>query len=197
MDAVGGAPASLALNKKLFTAADIRRLARDLKSTLLVVGADDLITPEAADLAKELGVRLVRQPAPAASERLKPEPFPAPLPPLKLVKGAGVLMEPFGAGLATPGADVHFKDAIASGDGSPMAAGYMALDRGELPWTLSYDEVDIVLEGELVITRGSEVVHGGPGDCIFIPKGSSITFGTPSRVRFVYVAFPADWNQGG
>jgi len=55
--------------------------------------------------------------------------------------------------------------------------------------------VDVVLEGELVIRRGSEVVRGGPGDCIFIPKGSSITFGTPSRVRFVYVAFPADWNK--
>lgn len=77
-----------------------------------------------------------------------------------------------------------------------MAAGYMALDKGEFPWTLSYDEVDIVLEGELVITRGSEVVRGGPGDCIFIPKGSSITFGTPGRTRFVYVAFPANWNEG-
>ena len=181
--------------KQLFTAADIRHLARDLKSTVLVVAADDLITPEAADLAKELGVRIIRASASTGAKAPNPTPFPAPLPPLKVVKGAGVILESFGGDLATPGTNVRLKDVITSGDGSPMAAGYMALDKGEFPWTLSYDEVDVVLEGELVIRRGSEVVRGGPGDCIFIPKGSSITFGTPSRVRFVYVAFPADWNK--
>ena len=179
------------MTKQLFTAADIRRLARDLKSNLLIVGADDLITPEAADLAKELSVRIVRESA--TGEKIS---FPRPLPPLKVVKGAGVIMESFGEGLATPGTNVRLKDVVTSADGSPMAAGYMALDKGEFPWTLTYDEVDIVLEGELVITRGNEVVRGGPGDCIFIPKGSAITFGTPSRTRFVYVAFPADWNTG-
>ena len=82
-------------------------------------------------------------------------------------------------------------------DGSSMAAGYIALDKGEFPWTLTYDEVDIILEGELVITRGDVKAHGMPGDVIFIPKGSIITFGTPNRVRFIYVAFPANWNELG
>jgi ethanolamine utilization protein EutQ len=76
-----------------------------------------------------------------------------------------------------------------------MAAGFMALDRGEFPWTLAYDEIDVVLEGELVITRQGEAARGGPGDIIFIPRGSSITFGTPSHTRFVYITFPADWNN--
>jgi ethanolamine utilization protein EutQ len=81
-----------------------------------------------------------------------------------------------------------------------MAAGYMALDAtqpggGVFAWTLTYDEVDIVLEGELVITRAGEQVSGRAGDVIFIPKGSSITFGTPSYTRFVYVAYPANWNE--
>ena len=183
----------MSLSRQLFTAADIRRVAREQKSDLLVLGHADLITPEAVDLAKELGVRLVREPAPS-------RPIPSatratPLPPLKVVRGASVTLEAFGADLAAPGTNVRLKDVITSGDGSPMAAGYMALDRGEFPWTLSYDEIDIVLEGELVITRGAEQVRGGPGDCILIPKGSGITFGTPSRVRFVYVTFPADWNQ--
>ncbi len=160
------------------------------------MGNDDLITPEAVDVAKELGVRVIRDSASSRKDGGKSSPLPIPLPPLKVVKGAGVVMEAFGSELATPGTNVRLKDVVTSEDGSPMAAGYMALDKGEFPWTLSYDEVDIVLEGELVITRGSEVVRGGPGDCIFIPKGSSITFGTPSRTRFVYVAFPANWNEG-
>ncbi len=179
--------------RQLFTAADIRRLAREQKSDLLILGHADLITPEAVDLAKELGVRLIREPPP--DRPAPPAPGPATLPPLKVVRGAGVTMAPFGEGLATPGTNVRLQDVITSSDGAPMAAGYMALDQGEFPWTLTYDEIDIVLEGELVITRGSEQVRGGPGDVIYIPKGSSITFGAPNRVRFVYVTFPADWSQ--
>ena len=179
----------------LFTASDIRRLAREQKSDLLLLGPADLITPEAVDVARELGVRLVREPfstAPAFS------PLPATPPPLKVVRGAGLALEAFGAGLASAGTDVRLRDVVTSADGSPLAAGYMTLDAaqgaGEFPWTLTYDEIDVVLEGELVITRGSEIVRGGPGDVIFIPKGSRITFGTPNHTRFVYVAFPADWN---
>ncbi|EIK6684126.1 ethanolamine utilization acetate kinase EutQ, partial [Salmonella enterica] len=29
----------------------------------------------------------------------------------------------------------------------------------------------------------------------FIPKGSSIEFGTPTSVRFLYVAWPANWQS--
>jgi ethanolamine utilization protein EutQ len=183
------------MGKQLFVAADIRRLAHEQKSDVLILGHADLITPEAVDLARELGVRLIRESAPPSTSPSAT--LRAGLPPLKVVRGAGVAMEPFGADLATPGtngANTRLKDVITSHDGAPMAAGYMALDKGEFPWTLSYDEIDIVLEGELVITRGSEQVRGGPGDTLFIPKGSSITFGTPSRARFVYVTFPADWQ---
>ena len=68
-------------------------------------------------------------------------------------------------------------------------------NKGEMQWTLTYDEIDIVLEGELVITRGNEQVRGKTGDVIYIPKGSSITFGTPNWTRFVYVVFPVNWNE--
>jgi ethanolamine utilization protein EutQ len=180
----------------LFAAADIRRIAREQKSNLLVLGPADLITPEAVDVARELGLRLVRDaehgPAPAAGAA------PQAPPPLKVVRGAGVALEAFGAGPATPGTEVRLKDVVTAADGSPVAAGYMSLDAaqggGEFPWTLSYDEIDVVLAGELIITRGAEVVRGGPGDVIFIPKGSRITFGTPNHTRFVYVTFPANWN---
>jgi ethanolamine utilization protein EutQ len=190
------------MTRQLFTAADIRRLAGEQKSDLLVLGPSDLITPEAVDVARDLGVRLVyEKPANAALTGSSPplsRPAGAfPLPALKAILGAGVILDPFGETLSTPGANVRLKDVVTAADGSPMAAGYMALEKGELPWTLTYDEVDIVLEGELVITRAGTSVRGGPGDVIFIPKGSSITFGTPSHVRFVYVAFPADWNEQG
>jgi len=181
--------------RQLFTASDLRRIAREQKSDLLVLGPADLITPEAVDVARELGVRLVREAASAAPAF---SPAPSAPPPLKVVRGAGLALEAFGAGLASAGTEVRLKDMVTAADGSPLAAGYMTLDSaqgaGEFPWTLSYDEIDVVLEGELVITRGRDVVRGGPGDVIFIPKGSRITFGTPRHTRFVYIAFPADWN---
>ena len=188
--------------RQLFTAADIRRLGREQKSDLLFLSPDDLVTPEAVDVARELGIRLVREASsrPVSAGSSPPAERPgvhALLPPLKAVQGGGVILDPFGAGLAAPEMNVRLKDVINGADGSTMAAGYMALEKGEFPWTLTYDEVDVVLEGELVITRGGESVHARAGDTIFIPKGSSITFGTPEHVRFIYVAFPANWNEQG
>ncbi len=170
--------------RDVFTADDIRRLAKEQNSNLLVIGHADIITAEALDVARSLGVKIHRTEAAdsdvAASRAL---------PPLKVVRGAGVTLDRFNND------NVKLKDVITASDSSPMAAGYMTLDRVEFAWTLNYDEVDVVLEGELVITRGTEQVRAGVGDCIFIPKGSSITFGTPSHARFVYVAFPANWSE--
>jgi len=180
--------------RQLFTADDIRRLAREHSETL-VLGQGDIITPEATDVAYTLGVKVIRGVEPGSGSR-KEAPIIIPsLPPLKVVRGGGVALESFGEGLATPGTNVRLKDVVTADDKSPMATGYMTLDKGEFPWTLTYDEVDVVLEGELVITRGIDQVRGLAGDVIFIPKGSSITFGTPSHTRFVYVAFPVNWSE--
>lgn len=89
---------------------------------------------------------------------------------------------------------VGLTDVVTSQDGSPMAAGYMAWSDCFFPWTLNYDEIDVVLEGELHIRSEGQTVVGRPGDVIYIPKGSVIEFGTPSRVRFLYVTYPADWQ---
>ena len=180
--------------RQLFTAEDIRRLSRE-KTETLVLGDDDIITHEASDVAYALGVKVIRETASAASFRAESRPVTPDLPPLKVVRMANVQVEPFLEGKTTPGTNVWLKDVVVTQDRSPMGAGYMSLDKGEMQWTLTYAEIDIVLEGELVITRGKEQVRGTTGDVIYIPKGSSITFGTPSWTRFVYVVFPANWNE--
>ena len=180
--------------RQLFTAEDIRRLSRENTETL-VLGNDDILTHEAADVAYALGLKVIRETG--ASLGLKRDSLPviSSLPPLKVVHIGNVQVEPFLEGKTTPGTNVWLKDVVVTQDRSPMGAGYMSLDKGEMQWTLNYDEIDIVLEGELVITRGSEQVRGKTGDVIYIPKGSSITFGTPSWTRFVYVVFPVNWNE--
>jgi len=189
--------------RQLFTAEDIRRLARE-RAGPLVLAPDDIVTHEAQDVAFALGVKMIRETestssfarsGPFDSAQGKP-PVIQNLPPLKVIKMANVQVESFLDGKTTPGTNVWLKDVVVTQDRSPMGAGYMSLDKGEMAWTLNYDEIDIVLEGELVITRGSEQVRGKTGDVIYIPKGSSITFGTPNWTRFVYVVFPVNWNEG-
>lgn len=182
------------MSRQLFTAEDIRRIARE-QSAVLVLGPTDILTHEAADVAVSLGVRLIRETDTGSAAAVKIVPSAPELPPLKVVRGVRLELERFLEGSATPGANARLKDVVVMQDRSPMGAGYMSLDKGELKWTLTYDEIDVVLEGELVITRGAEQVRGGPGDTIYIPKGSSITFGTPTHTRFVYVVFPVNWNE--
>ena len=188
--------------RQLFTAEDIRRLARERAETLLIA-PDDIVTHEAMDVAIALGVKLIRETestaglgreTPIRTNQERSSTLQN-LPPLKVVRLANVQVDAFLEGKTTPGMNVWLKDVVLTQDRSPMGAGYMSLDKGEMQWTLTYDEIDIVLEGELVITRGSEQVRGKTGDVIYIPKGSSITFGTPNWTRFVYVTFPVNWNE--
>ena len=181
--------------RQLFTADDIRRLARE-RAEMLVLAPDDIVTHEAQDVAFALGVKMIRETeSVSVLSRDALSSIQNNLPPLKVVKMANVQVESFLDGRTTPGTNVWLKDVVVTQDRSPMGAGYMSLDKGEMQWTLTYDEIDIVLEGELVITRGNEQVRGKTGDVIYIPKGSSITFGTPNWTRFVYVVFPVNWNE--
>lgn len=112
---------------------------------------------------------------------------------VKRIKGSQVAMGLF----AEAGKDkqIGLADVITSADKSPMAAGYMSWTNTFFPWTLTYDEINVVLEGELHIVSGGETAIAKAGDVMFIPKGSSIEFGTPTSVRFVFVTYPANYIE--
>lgn len=90
---------------------------------------------------------------------------------------------------------VGLTDLVTDQDGSSMAAGFMQWENAFFPWTLNYDEIDMVLEGELHVRHQGETLIAKAGDVMFIPKGASIEFGTLSTVRFLYVAWPANWQS--
>lgn len=111
---------------------------------------------------------------------------------IKLVKEGEIRLGIFeGAGAEK---EVGIADVITAADGAPLAAGFMAWSESFFPWTLDYDEVDLVLEGELHIRCDGQTFVGKAGDVLYIPKGSAIEFGTPGKVRFFYVTYPANWQ---
>lgn len=190
----------------------------------LVVPADAMVTALAVDVAEERNVTIVRGAPPAPPTAPPPatapiqgaaleeavrrtvakvlgaqsgagQAAPAGRGPVKLSRMGDARLEPFPYPGPAPTQQVRAGDVVTAEDGSPMAAGYMTLTQGEFPWTLNYDEVQIVLEGELHLGGDGGGQVGHPGDVFYVPKGSSITFGTPSWAKFIYVTFPANWED--
>lgn len=107
-----------------------------------------------------------------------------------LVRGCAVELGEFDG---APGKNIGLTDVIGARENSNMGVGYMGWENAFFPWTLCYDEVNVVLEGEFHVKTEAGTTIGKPGDIIFIPKGSSVEFGTPTHVRYVYITYPAEW----
>lgn len=107
-----------------------------------------------------------------------------------LRKTAGVVCQPFQGR-----ENVRVKDLTTLAEAPRIAAGVMEVERTAFDWTLGYDEFDIVLEGTLEIEVNGKVLKGGAGDVFYIPNGTTISFRSPDKARFVYVTYPADWDK--
>ncbi|MEG1433297.1 MULTISPECIES: cupin domain-containing protein [Eubacterium] len=106
------------------------------------------------------------------------------------VKTDTVRCEPFGETLG-----VGLRDILSLEEAPRMGAGIMELDNTRFEWTLTYDEYDMVIDGELEIEIDGRTISGGPGDILYIPKGSHIFFKTPSKARYAYFVYPANWQE--
>lgn len=189
------------MGRRVHTADDVLRLARS-GATELVVAPGERLTPMARDIASERGLRVVEAPPGDDGPRPSGEQSVAgagrrfgPVPRLHHVSGLPTMsLGPFPVDVGRPEMDIRLRDVVGAAEGLPIAAGVMSLREGSFPWDLDYDEVEYVIEGELHITTADQRVVGRPGDVIAVPRGSSITFGTPSWAKFLYVTYPADWG---
>ena len=94
-----------------------------------------------------------------------------------------------------PGDKVWTRDLFTLEESPRIGCGLMVMDHTTFPWTLTYDEMDYVIEGRLDILIGGQRISAGPGEVVYIPKGSSIEFSVADRARFLYFVYPADWQK--
>ena len=63
-------------------------------------------------------------------------------------------------------------------------------------YEMTVDDFLVVFEGEAVIHCEGEATPIGPGDALFIPNGSVVSFEVAHRLLWSYAATPADSRAG-
>ena len=112
---------------------------------------------------------------------------------LRLIRGGSVALERFDTGVVTD--KVGIREILTTKECPNLATGFMEIERSSFDWTLGYDELSYITEGNLNITVNGKTYHGHAGDVFFIPKNTSVTFGSPDYGKFFFTAYPANWRE--
>ena len=79
-------------------------------------------------------------------------------------------------------------------DGSQLGVGWGRLHNARIPWTIRYDEVLTVFDGELRLHSGGEVHVLRPPDSIWLPAGTELVY--EAEAALVHFAIhPSDWQE--
>lgn len=79
-------------------------------------------------------------------------------------------------------------------DGTALGSGFARLNRATISWTVQYDEVLLVLEGEVTVETALGAFALGPQDCAWLPKGTELVYRSESALVF-YAIHPSDWAK--
>lgn len=94
-----------------------------------------------------------------------------------------------------PADRVWTRDLFTLEEAPRLGCGLMVMERTTFPWTLTYDEMDYVIEGRLDILVDGQTVSAGTGEVLYIPKDTSIQFSVRDKARFLYFVYPANWQN--
>lgn len=94
-----------------------------------------------------------------------------------------------------PNHKVYTKDLVSLSESPRLGCGLMVMENTTFDWTLGYDEIDYIVEGTLTIIIDGRRITANAGELILIPSGSKIQFSVEGKARFIYVTYPADWQN--
>ena len=83
-------------------------------------------------------------------------------------------------------------------DGSELGAGWARFSNAPIswtiPWTIRYDEVLTVFEGELRVHTGTDQHLLRERDCIWLPAGTELVYEATSALVY-FAIHPANWQE--
>lgn len=79
-------------------------------------------------------------------------------------------------------------------DLSELSGGFAQFKDAEIPWQVRYDELILMLEGELTVRTPEGDLTAGPRDTIWLPKDTPLTYISKGALVF-YSIQPASWAQ--
>jgi ethanolamine utilization protein EutQ (cupin superfamily) len=93
-------------------------------------------------------------------------------------------------------ADVSAANLIDQRHGGPLTVGYGRYGREQsLSETLVVDDVMVVLEGRLSVSTNAGTVVAGPGEIVYMPKGTAVTIRAHEEGAVTaYVTYP-HWQE--
>ena len=76
-----------------------------------------------------------------------------------------------------------------------LGAGLGRFRNTSFEWSLDYDEVLYVLEGDVQVAHETGIELAGPGDVVLVPRGSSVTYRFHGHCTVFFATYPVDWAE--
>ena len=105
---------------------------------------------------------------------------------LRLAKGDSVVLESYDTG--NPQDKVKIKELFNSRESSNVSAGFMTLEVTSYTTLVKHDELNYIIDGTLECSVNGKTYISKPGDTLFIPADTKVTFSTSHSVRLLYVS---------
>ena len=79
-------------------------------------------------------------------------------------------------------------------DGSELGCGWGRMTNARIPWTIKYDEVLTVFEGQLTLHANGQAHQLNPKDAIWLPSGTELIY--EAEYALVHFAIhPSNWHE--
>lgn len=104
---------------------------------------------------------------------------------LRLARGNSVVLEKHDTG--NPQDKVKIKELFNSRESSNVSAGFMTLEATSYSTHIKHDELHYIIDGSLECSVNDKTYSCEPGDTLFIPADTKVTFSTSHNIRLFYV----------
>jgi len=77
-------------------------------------------------------------------------------------------------------------------DGSKLGVGLVRLTKADIPWTIKYDELIVVLEGTFTVVTDTDKLSASAMEAIWLPAGTRLKY-QGEQALLLYAIHPTDW----